>query len=437
MAYQNRKINLLLRLIYLILRFTAWVGTSVYYRRKCVLGRAHTRFNGPAIVISNHPSTLVDVLNVGLTIRQEMYFLANYGLFKHPLSNWLLTRLFCIPVKRREDVPEGSERNLNETFDLSYRHLEKKGLLFIAPEGYSWMNRFVRPLKTGAARIALGLESRNNWSMNVCIVPFGLSYNAPHLFRSEVVVQAGEPIQVADWQDAYQREPEHAIRDLTLFIEERLKALSIHTRDERGEKIMATWEQMVQNSAPLPQKQAFYRSQGLAQHLLSDEDICRQTEIYQEMLDSCRQSDRGVWMHGRLRGRQIAGIVAGFPFFITGYALWFLPCYLPWLLNKKLGLYIGYGSTVKILAGLFTFPPAIWGMYRLGWAITGHFALSLAFIGACIIVGLIAEQYTDAWKSVRSSLHFRNLQVAEQIKLREQRDKVYARLISEPLRHKT
>ncbi|MCC6279312.1 MAG: 1-acyl-sn-glycerol-3-phosphate acyltransferase, partial [Saprospiraceae bacterium] len=89
MAYRNIRLHPLLRLIYFLLRLYAWVAMHVFYRRRTVLGMENLRFDGPAIVISNHPSTLMDVLNVGIHIRQEMFFLANYGLFKNPVSNWL------------------------------------------------------------------------------------------------------------------------------------------------------------------------------------------------------------------------------------------------------------------------------------------------------------------------------------------------------------
>ncbi|MBL7774525.1 MAG: 1-acyl-sn-glycerol-3-phosphate acyltransferase, partial [Saprospiraceae bacterium] len=149
MAYRNISINPFLRLIYFFLRAIVWVSLRVLYRRRLVLGREHLRFDGPAIVIVNHPSTLLDVLNPAVEIRQEMFFLANYGMFKNPVAGWFLRRFFCIPVMRKEDVAEGETRNNLQAFEQSFQHLEKNGVLFIAPEGTSWMNRFVRPLKTG------------------------------------------------------------------------------------------------------------------------------------------------------------------------------------------------------------------------------------------------------------------------------------------------
>ena len=399
MQYRNIRINPFLRLIYLFLRFTAWVGTGVYYRKRLVLGRKNLHFDGPAIVVSNHPSTLTDVLNIGLTIRQEMFFLANYGLFKNPVSNWLLTRLFCIPIKRKEDVAEGEERDNNSSFEQSFRHLEQNGILFIAPEGYSWMNRFVRPLKTGTARIAFGTEARNNWKTDLKIIPIGLSYSQPNHFRSEVVIHAGAPVYPRDWIEQWQKNPDAATNQLTEFLENQLKSLSIHTRDEVGELFITRLETLLKNEDPLPQQEAFERSKVLTAKFLDDTALQTRVQSYFDQLETLHLSDEGVEAFSSDQGgiqlmTDGLRIALGFPFFLSGYLIWFLPCFLPWLLAKRLKLYIGYDSNVKILAGLFTFPLAMWGIFKIFrlW-----FEAPGAWVGllCCAVLGLFAERYMD------------------------------------------
>ncbi|MEQ1746593.1 MAG: 1-acyl-sn-glycerol-3-phosphate acyltransferase [Saprospiraceae bacterium] len=403
MVYRNIRLHPVLRLIYLSLRVLVWVSVRVFYRRRLVLGRQNLRFDGPAIVVVNHPSTLMDVLNPAIEIRQEMFYLANYGLFRHPVSKWLLTRLYCIPVKRKEDVAEGETRNNDDAFEASYRHMEKNGVLFIAAEGVSWMNRFVRPLKTGAARIALGAEARNEWNLHVKIVPIGLSYSAPHLFRSDVVVHVGEPVPVLDWRSDWQKNAADAASSLTNHLENRLKALSIHARDEAGDQLLAHLEELLQNDHPLPQKAAFERSQRLVQTALGNAGLREQTAAYFALLKQHDLKDYGVCAAQKQRqGWRLAVLMLGFPLFAAGYAFWFLPCYLPWLLNKKMGLYIGYSATIKILAGVFTVPLALWGWYRLGllaglstgWGLT----MLVVFVG----LGYFVEVYLDWWAQWRA-----------------------------------
>lgn len=423
MAYRNIRLHPVLRLIYFLLRLYAWVGTRIFYRRRTVLGTENLRFDGPAIVVCNHPSTLMDVLNAGIPIRQEMFFLANYSLFKHPVSNWLLTRLFCIPVKRREDVAEGENRNNDAAFEASYRHLEAYGVLFIAAEGVSWMNRWVRPFKTGAARIAFGAENRNLWELGVKIIPVGVSYSAANLFRSELVVNFGAPVSVREWELPWKWNADQAADDFTTQLEQSVRDLTIDARDETGERVVGHWEEMLQNAEPLDGKGAFLRSQKLIAQHLDDASLVEKTETYFAHLQVLGLHDSGLQMaQTGIKAWQTALLILGFPFFAAGWLFWFLPCYLPWLLARKLKLYIGYDSNVKILAGSLTFGLALaWAPWFAGahdqWAAGGVML-------CCVALGYFAEEYLDllnGWKAFR---RFRSIPKEEQIILHDQRQEI-------------
>lgn len=397
MACKNAPIAPLLRLIYAVLRAVVWVSVRVFYRRRLVLGREHLRFDGPAIVVVNHPSTLMDVLNPALEICQEMFFLANYGLFRHPVSRWLLTRLFCIPVMRSEDVRPGEERDNSQAFEASFRHLERGGVLFIAPEGTSWMNRFVRPLKTGTARIALGAEARNGWQLGVKIVPIGLSYSAPHRFRSEVVVNAGPPVYAAEWREVWETDPAAAIEGLTQYLEMQLKQLSIHAVNEEGEQALTMWEEILQNDHPLPQRAAFERSQRLAHTLLHDAEAVRQAIAYRQALERAGLSD-AAFSPRRRKGRlwRWVGLVLGFPLFAVGAAFWFLPCFIPYWLNRRLNLYIGYSATVMVVAGIVVFPLYGWVAFRVARMAGLSAGEAVVVLAALAASGLLVERYWEA-----------------------------------------
>lgn len=389
-----------LRVLYGFFRITAFAGLHTYYRRRLVLNGAQLRFDGPAIIISNHPSTLTDVLNIGIEVPREMFFLANYGLFKHPVSNWLLRRLFCIPIKRKEDVRAGEDRNNDAAFEQSYQHLEKNGILFIAPEGYSWMNRFVRPLKPGTARIAFGAEARNNWALDLKIIPVGLSYSQPNHFRSEVVMQVGKPVYPRDWQTLWNENPEKAISAISDYLGDELKSLSIHSIDEAGEHTLGLLEQLANTANPLQQKKRFWRSQKMTHTCLQDENLKSNLAKYESGLKSLHISTEGLAaftapqaiLKLSTEGLRLA---LGAPFFLIGFAIWFLPCFLPWLLAKRLKLYIGYDSNVKILAGLFIFPIALYAVFVWFKNLFVLWWMGLAGIALAVFLGLFAERYLD------------------------------------------
>ncbi len=394
-----------LRFIYFLLRIFAWLAGHIFYRQRLVLGHSNLKnFHGPALVVTNHPSTLMDVLNVGLPVPKEMFFLANYGLFKNPVSNWILTRLYCIPIKRKEDVSEGDTRNNDSAFEQSFQHLEKEGILFIAPEGYSFMNRWVREFKTGTARIAFGAESRNNWQLGLKVYPVGLTYSAANLFRSQLVVNYGEPLEMQEWATTWKQHHAKAVDALTAELQQRVTQLTIHTRDEAGQELITRLEELLANARPLPPVETFERSQWLANHYLDEEPLQLQVNEYFTALQKAHLHDIGL--ENTLRPS--AGLhtfsnsfflALASPLFILVYAYWWLPCFLPWLLAKVLKLYVGYDSTLKVIAGAITFPMWLWGTYRLVLYFSGSSAWAWLAIVGLVALGFLVERYQDIFRA--------------------------------------
>ncbi len=400
MAFRNIRLHPVLRIIYFLLRVVSAISTRVFYRRRAIIGRENVVFDGPAIVICNHPSTLMDVLNVGIHIRQEMFFLANYGLFKHPVSHWILSRLYCIPVKRQEDVAPGETRDNLAAFEQCFTHLEKNGILFIAPEGVSWMNRWVRPFKTGTARIALGMEARHNWQAGLKIIPVGLSYNHPNWFRSNMSIHFGAAIGLKDWAEAWENDPKAASEQLTALLEEKVAALTINTQNETGEQVLTHWEKMLHVEAPTLPETDYFRSKTLADRCLPDKELVEKTIVYLQQIQTANLDEIGLSSKS-LRWWQYLWWTVASPIAVLGILCWYWPCKGILLLTRKLKLYIGYDATVKILLGLMVFPLWLWFMstfihYMGFWK---SWPVSLVWL-VLITLGFGAEWWLDVWKSI-------------------------------------
>jgi glycerol-3-phosphate O-acyltransferase / dihydroxyacetone phosphate acyltransferase len=406
----------LLRAIYFLIRLIAWLGISVFYRRRILVGRKNLPFDGPAIVVANHPSTLMDVLNPCVHIPQELFFLANYGLFKHPVSRWILTRLYCIPVKRREDVSEGELRNNDAAFEQSFQHLEKKGLLFIAAEGVSWMERWVRPFKPGAARIAFGAEKRHDWNLDVKIIPIGLSYSAPNLFRSEVVVHFGAPVYARDWKELENDNHETAVESFTEHLQQVVKALVLDTQNAEGQAFMEQLESVCKPEFPTMPEAYFDTRKQLIDQNIDNLPLKSAMAAYFTTLQTTPLQDAGVRSHlhpadGAQKLQEVTLLIVGLPFFLTGYLFWWLPCFLPGLLARRLKLYIGYDSNVKMLAGLFTFPLALWVAFRTASHFLPNGWWALGSIVALTLLGYFAEGYLEI--AQRWRIHLKTRQWAK------------------------
>src|SRR5437867_10252746 len=125
-----------------------------------------------------------------------------------PVVGFFCRALDAIPVHGRQDTGcEGA--HTRATFEAARGVPAHGGAIAIFPEGASHSEPKLRPLKTGAARIALGAAAALSAAPPVRIVPAGLYYRAKRTFRSAALLYFGEPFAVAPVPLASGGEPPH------------------------------------------------------------------------------------------------------------------------------------------------------------------------------------------------------------------------------------
>lgn len=183
------------RLSYVLLRAWARSALRVFYRAE-MQGRERVPTDRPVIFAANHSNALGDVAVVVATTPKFPHFLATETWWKRRPVRLLFELGGVLPVRRRADGPDPSGNEA--TFEACYRALAADAHLVIFPEGIMHPEPELRPLKTGAARIALGAVARGS---DVAIVPVGLVYEDRGRWRSRALVRFGSPIVVNDGCD--------------------------------------------------------------------------------------------------------------------------------------------------------------------------------------------------------------------------------------------
>src|SRR5687768_2432788 len=204
------------------LSHVANAALHVYYR----LHRAGSVVppTGPVLLVANHPNSLLDPAMVALAARRPVRFLAKAPLFKDPLVGFLVRGAGSIPVYRKADDPSQVGRN-EEMFRAVHDALAGGAAVGIFPEGLSHSDPSLAPLKTGAARIALGTLASHN--VRVPIVPIGSVFRDKNVFRSEALVTVGQAIA---WDDlsADTADDGQAVRELTQRIDRALRDVTVN-----------------------------------------------------------------------------------------------------------------------------------------------------------------------------------------------------------------
>lgn len=212
---------------YPLMRGLASAILRVFYRDISLRFEAPPPETGPVIFAANHPNTLMDPLALGQVTKRPLHFLAKSGLFRNRFAAWFLGRMGVIPVYRKQDDPSQMDKN-QQAFEACYQSLAAGQVIALFPEGLSHDDPQLKPLKTGAARIALEAERIHGNKLGVRIVPVGLTFPNRTRFRSTLSIRVGAPIDVAPYTERYAVAPEESFRALTAEVEDRLRQLMIH-----------------------------------------------------------------------------------------------------------------------------------------------------------------------------------------------------------------
>src|SRR5205085_12149127 len=218
------------------------LALRVFFRRIEIAGVERVPEHGAVIFVVNHPNGLVDPIFILCHAPRRVSFLAKEPILRMPVIGWLARSLDALPVYRQQDTGSDPARN-RETFARCRALLKRGGTIAICPEGVSHNAPSLRPLKTGTARIALGVVGEDP-TLDLKIVPCGLYYTAKSVFRSAALLYFGAPLKVEPVALEADGEParaavralsdriEHALREVTLNAEHE-QALSTVTRAEK------------------------------------------------------------------------------------------------------------------------------------------------------------------------------------------------------------
>lgn len=221
-------------MVYKLLRFLIGTAIKLYYREIDLRNRAVLDEPGPKIIIANHPNTLMDAWMVGFACKQRIYYMAKSTFFSSPLKRWFLQSLGMIPINRAED---GAAKGISnaDSFEACYELLSGGKTLVIFPEGTSFQERQLRELKLGAARIALEAERRFDNKLGVKMVPIGLIYLKAEKFRSSVMINVGEGVQVSHYMDRYVTDSKLTASELTDLLRVNLERLLVNSSSKEQE----------------------------------------------------------------------------------------------------------------------------------------------------------------------------------------------------------
>ncbi len=448
---------------------TACVGLcrgllKIFFRRSELIGRENIPDDGLVLFVLNHPSGLVDPLFVLCLSGRRVSFLAKEPLFRMPVVGTFVRSFESLPVYRTRD---GADPQKNRAMlDAARRLLIGGNALALFPEGTSHSEPHLKPLRSGAARLAL--STRTLSGQKVYLVPGGLFYEEKQSFRSRALLILGRPLSVPEVELDDRCEPPFEVtQQVTSVIQKAIEeviptadtidGLSLSETAERlfsaaiidhpklcpSAKHLAETEALHDPSPSLFATRVRRRARFIAayQRLIQTEHAAA-TELISDILrlktqfedqgkdidaldaSSGNSSTRHVWVH-------LASAVLLLPLALIGGSI-FGPAYFSvrFIATRYAAEEADITATVKLLAGALLFPLSwslavflIWFFRSTNWALATALVLPLSAASAVIVrdsIGAVLYRVHER-KSLRGAGE-------EHLDLRESRARVAERM---------
>ena len=387
---------MLQRLIIWLIRVI--IGT--FFRRIDVVNLENVPADGPVIFAGNHPNALMDGwLLAAKCGRWPLHFMASAKLWNYPLLGQALDASGAVPVYSSDEL-DGDVDN-ERAFTKLYDVIESGNCMGIFPEGISHVESQLSKLKTGAARVALAVAARGK--VRIKIIPCGLNYIHRHRFRSQVLIEFGEPIIIDDERiQAYRLDERQSVRDLTDHLAAGLANVTLNAPDWRTLRIIQTARRLYKPAkatltpgAYIELNRRFVERYLLEIHEPELQALSLEVEDYQARLDMLGLKDHQLrqpvtlWHASRKVLLRSLTMLALLPLAIPG-ALLHLP--IGWV-AATVGEHFSYEkddvATLKVIATILLLPLsylviAVLVGINVGpwWALLAVVALSFSFFAS-------------------------------------------------------
>jgi 1-acyl-sn-glycerol-3-phosphate acyltransferase len=437
---------------------------KIYFRSIEATGRERIPSEGPAIFACNHPNSTIDPFVLGNLVGRKLNFMAMSSFFEKKPVAWFLSRCGVIPIHRLQDDPTKMDQNIS-SFAAAFRALEAQEAIGIFPEGETHDDPQIKRIKTGAARISLEAEARNDFRLAVRVVPVGLNYMDKTRFRSDLLINVGEPIEAKTYEETYRKDPLAATKAMTKELQRRLESLIVNleesglkrlqhaleeiymervrevappNEERKGAADTFTWRKLIADCVNYYAKHDPDRVRAIGSQVHRYYRVARRMRLNSELLRQ-HPSRRVTWFtSARMAVKGIVGLPIAFYGVINNY--------IPYRLAKLAGMrnpsYRDHGDKTKIsiyslLAGAVAFLVFYPIQGFLVWFFFGNPA-AIIYLLSLPPSGFFALRYSERLKVYRRDLFYarlyaRNRRLISVLKMR--RDEVQATLDAVRIRY--
>ncbi len=189
-------------MLYYIIKFTILLYSRIYFKRVYISGTEHIPKDQPVFLASNHSNGFMDGTMVSaLIFPKSTRIFVRGDVFRKGLGKFYTAEpeIDSNLIGQEMATPEPIETETTEVLTNCTQEFKKNRIVLIFPEADAQIEKRLRPLKKGMARMIIDMESRGDKDMEVAVVPFGLNYTHYKRHRNELMISFSKPVYLKDY----------------------------------------------------------------------------------------------------------------------------------------------------------------------------------------------------------------------------------------------
>jgi glycerol-3-phosphate O-acyltransferase / dihydroxyacetone phosphate acyltransferase len=369
-----------------------YIGYRIFLKKIKVKGIKNYPKNRPVIIAANHTNAFLDAIIFHFVFFENVYSLARGDIFKSAINRYFLGKFNILPIFRLQEGAHNLHKN-EESFEKSIQVLENNKPLLIFPEGNCVQEKRVRNLKKGMARIAFMAEERNNFNLNLCILPVGINYLNFTKFRGELFLNIGKPIDVEEYKQMFALDKQKTISKVSNDVHASLKDLIVVVEEKQNEILYEQLNEILKHKYPSGDYRNIATKFNNWINLIPIEEVKLITSDYFDKLKELKIKD---WVVRKNKTNALGYLLLNFvllfafsPLFLAGIITNYIPYKFPYWATKKLVKVDDFFLSVNLGIGVFfyliyhqlflfivslSFDSLFWYFF-VGMPLSGYFSL--------------------------------------------------------------
>jgi len=322
-------------MLYSFAKILMTAGLRFFYRHIYVTGFENIPATGPAIIIANHNSSLMDAALLGILLKRKAWFFARGDVFVNKPVQKILWWMHMMPVHSHQGGKKTLDAN-HDSFSSGQQILSAGGIIVFFPESYSHIEHQLLPFRKGVFRLAFDTATEHHFSFDIPIIPVGITYDDPVACRTTVQVHADKPLLLSAYKDEYKHNAAAALLHICKDAQQAVNKLVLHLINKNRLPTLEHYLALSRMDADaggqwkIKSREKLLREQQICQDINQASGIHFETKKqkaghYFSTLTAVRLDNKKAKEAIRFSAGKIVLLIIGFPFYLVGLLLNGLP----------------------------------------------------------------------------------------------------------------